>query len=58
MTIGGIPAQIISASIPNGFVGKTQISFKVPLDAAPGVQPVVVTVGGIDSPPANLTVTP
>jgi len=58
MTIGGIPAQIISASIPSGFVGKTQISFKIPLDAAPGVQPVVVTVGGIDSPPANLTVTP
>jgi len=58
MTIGGIQAQVVSASIPSGFVGKTQISFKIPLDAAPGVQPVVVTVGGVDSPPANLTVTP
>jgi uncharacterized protein (TIGR03437 family) len=58
MTIGGMPAQIISASIPSGFVGKTQISFKIPLDAAPGMQPVVVTVGGLDSPPASLTVTP
>jgi uncharacterized protein (TIGR03437 family) len=58
MSIGGIPAQIVSTSIPSGFVGKTQISFKIPLDAAPGVQSVIVTVGGVDSPPANLTVTP
>ena len=57
MTVGGSPAQIVSAVIPNGFVGRTQITFAIPMDAVPGPQPVVVTVGGVDSAPATLTVT-
>ena len=40
-----------------GLVGVTQINYTVPGNTPVGVQPVVVTVGGVASRPANLTVT-
>ena len=58
VTVGSQPAQVVFAHIPSGFVGRTQISFMIPPDAPLGVQPVVVTVGGVPSQPANLNVTP
>jgi len=57
VTVGGVAATIVSMGIPHGWVGETQITFTVPANAPLGAQPVVVTVGGIDSPPAMLTVT-
>jgi uncharacterized protein (TIGR03437 family) len=35
----------------------TQVNFTIPADAQTGVQPVVVTVGGVSSAPVNVTVT-
>ena len=58
MTIGGVPAPILFIGIPSGLAGVTQINFTVPSNAPLGVQPVVVTVGGVASPPANFTVMP
>jgi uncharacterized protein (TIGR03437 family) len=58
MTIGSMPAPILFIGIPSGLAGVTQINFTVPSDAPLGVQPVVVTVGGVSSPPANFTVNP
>lgn len=58
LTVGGMPATINFIGIPSGLVGVTQINFTVPAGIAPGVQPVVVTVGSASSPPATMTITP
>jgi uncharacterized protein (TIGR03437 family) len=57
LSIGGVNAPIAFIGIPSGLVGVTQINFQVPPDAPLGDQPVVVTIGTVDSPPAKLTVT-
>lgn len=57
VTVGGVPAQIAFAGIPPGLAGVTQINFVIPDGAPPGAQPVVVTVGGVASPAASITVT-
>ncbi len=58
ITVGGVtvPAPYQFIGIPNGLVGVTQINFTIPATVAPGVQPVVVTVGGVPSNTANITV--
>ena len=57
LTVGGQTATIVLAGIPSGLVGVTQINYTVPMNVPLGVQPVVVTVGGVASPAAKLTVT-
>jgi uncharacterized protein (TIGR03437 family) len=57
ITIGGVPSPIIFIGVPVGLVGVTQINFQVPSGVGIGTQPVVVTVGGVSSAPANLSVT-
>jgi adhesin/invasin len=57
VTIGGVVANIDFIGIPPGLVGVTQINVQVPNGIAAGVQPVVVTVDGVASPPATLTIT-
>jgi uncharacterized protein (TIGR03437 family) len=57
ISVGGVPAEIAFAGIPRGLVGVTQINFTVPADAPLGMQPVVVTVGGVASGPVTLNVT-
>jgi uncharacterized protein (TIGR03437 family) len=56
--VGRATATIQFIGIPPGLVGVTQINFKVPDGLAAGPQPVIVSIGGIDSPPATLTVAP
>ncbi len=56
VTVGSVPAQIAFAGIPPGLAGTTQINFAIPASAPLGVQPVVVTVGGIATPAATITV--
>jgi uncharacterized protein (TIGR03437 family) len=58
VTVGGVAAVTTFAGIPPGVAGVTQVNFVIPNGAGAGVQPVVVTVGGVASQPANLTVTP
>ena len=47
----------ISSAFRAGLVGVTQINVQVPNGIAAGAQPVVVTVGGVPSPPATITIT-
>jgi uncharacterized protein (TIGR03437 family) len=58
VTVGGVPAFVQFAAIGPGEIGTVQVNFIVPPSVPAGVQPVVVTVGGVSSPPVNLTVTP
>ena len=57
LTVGGRTAAIQFIGTPAGLVGVTQINYQVPSGAALGTQPVVVTVNGVASQQANLTVT-
>ena len=58
VTVGGIavatPLPFIG--IPSWGVGVTQINFTIPSNAPTGPQPVVVTVGGVPSNAATITV--
>jgi uncharacterized protein (TIGR03437 family) len=56
MTVGGVPATIVFNGIPTGLAGVTQINFTVPDGVPAGVQDVVITVGGVASAAAKLTV--
>jgi uncharacterized protein (TIGR03437 family) len=57
VTVGGIVATPVFVGIPPGLVGVTQINFQIPQNAPLGLQPVVVTIGGVSSAPASLMVT-
>jgi uncharacterized protein (TIGR03437 family) len=57
VTVANENATIDFVGIPSGLVGVTQINYVVPADAPLGVQQVVVTVGGVASQAAKLTVT-
>jgi uncharacterized protein (TIGR03437 family) len=55
VTVGGVPAAVaFSGNV--SFVGVSQLNFTVPDNAPLGVQPVVVTVGGVASKPVDLTI--
>jgi uncharacterized protein (TIGR03437 family) len=58
MTVGGIAVAPVYVGIPNWSVGVLQVNFTVPTNAGSGPQPVVVTIGGVASQAALLTVTP
>jgi uncharacterized protein (TIGR03437 family) len=55
VTVGGVPAAVSFAGNP-WLVGVTQVNFTVPGNVPPGPQPVIVTVGGVDSAPEMLTI--
>ncbi len=57
VTVGGVPASVQYDGIPSGLVGVIQVNYEVPSGVAIGAQPVVVSVGGVQSPAATLTVT-
>jgi uncharacterized protein (TIGR03437 family) len=57
VTVGGLPATVSFAGTPIGLVGISQINFTVPATTPPGMQPVVVTVGGVRSQPGQINVT-
>jgi uncharacterized protein (TIGR03437 family) len=56
VTVADIPAQIAFIGITPGIAGATQINYVVPPNTPLGVQPVVVSVGGVASPAASITV--
>lgn len=58
VTIGGFPATVEFAGIPNGIAAETQINVTVPTNAPLGQQPLVVTVGSAMSQAVMLTVNP
>lgn len=57
VTVAGQMATIEFIGIPPGLVGVTQINYQIPANTPAGVQPLVVSVGGIASQAVNLTVT-
>jgi uncharacterized protein (TIGR03437 family) len=57
VTVGGQAATIEFIGIPPGLVGVTQVNYQIPANTPAGDQPVVVTVGGVASQAASLTVT-
>jgi uncharacterized protein (TIGR03437 family) len=57
VTVGGVAATVAFVGIPPGLVGVTQLNFVVPTTVPAGVQPVVVSVGGINTQAGTLTVT-
>ncbi|MBV9768067.1 MAG: S8 family serine peptidase [Bryobacterales bacterium] len=57
VTVANQSAIIAFIGIPSGLVGVTQINYVVPENTPIGVQQVVVTVGGVATQAANLTVT-
>jgi len=58
VTVGGVETYLAFVGITPGTIGLTQVNFVVPASVPAGIQPVVVTVGGVSSPPVNLTVDP
>ncbi len=56
VTVAGVPALIQYGGLAPGLIGTVQVNFIVPPSVPTGVEPVVVTVGGVSSPPVNLTV--
>ncbi len=54
--VGHLPAQIAFIGITPGIAGATQINYFIPPGIPSGFQPVIVTVGGVASQPAFLTV--
>jgi uncharacterized protein (TIGR03437 family) len=56
VTVGGVQSFLEFVGITPGIVGLTQVNFVIPGSVPPGPQPVVVTVNGVPSPPANITV--
>ena len=56
VAVGGVQAVVRFIGITPGTAGVTQINVTVPDGIAPGIQPVVVSVGGVNSPFVNLTV--
>ncbi len=55
-TIGGVPARVLFSAIPYGLVGILQANIEVAINSPIGDQPLVITVAGVPSPPAYLTI--
>ena len=56
VTVAGINAPLAFVGVPSGLTGVTQINFVVPPGVPSGTQNVVVTVGGVASPPVSLRI--
>jgi uncharacterized protein (TIGR03437 family) len=56
VSVGGVTAPVQFAGITPGLVGVMQINYQIPTSIATGNRSVVVTIGGIPSAAATLTV--
>ena len=56
VTVGGLTAPTTYVGEPSWSVGVLQVNFNVPFGVAKGAVPVVVSIGGVASESANLTV--
>jgi uncharacterized protein (TIGR03437 family) len=58
VTVGGLPATVAFAGIPEELVGVVQVNYQIPAQATLGSNAVVVQIGNVSSAAANLTVKP
>ncbi len=56
VSVGGVSALVQFVGLGPGTLGTSQVNFYIPPSAQPGSQPVVVSVNGVASPSANVTV--
>jgi len=56
VTVGGMPAPVQFSGLAPGLSGLYQVNITVPSNAPAGLQPIVVTAGGVASPAAQLNV--
>ena len=56
VTIGGANAPVSFSGLAPGYVGLYQVNAVVPSNAPTGNQPLVISIGGISSPPLTLAV--
>ncbi|HXM42195.1 MAG TPA: hypothetical protein VN924_13155 [Bryobacteraceae bacterium] len=56
VTIAAVAAQVLFSGLTPDSIGLYQIDIVVPLNAPPGVQPVVIAQNGVSSAPANLPI--
>ena len=56
ITVGGVPVFVDNAESALNTIGTLEVDFELPATLAPGVYPIVVTIGGVSSPPVTLTV--
>ena len=56
VTLGGVNLPVSFAGLAPGFIGLYQVNAAIPSNAPTGVQQLVISIGGISSPPANLAV--
>jgi uncharacterized protein (TIGR03437 family) len=56
VTVGGLNAAVVFAGLQSGTVGVMQVNFTIPAAVTPGAQPLVISVGGVPSPSATVTV--
>ncbi len=57
VTVGGVQATVDFAGMPTWAVGTVQVNYTIPTNAPLGTQPVIVSVGGVASAAATLTIT-
>ena len=56
VSVGGLDAPVVFSGIPSGLVGVVQLNVQVPFAAPLGSQQMTVTVGGVASAPASVSV--
>ena len=55
--MGGLAATVSFAGTPVGLAGVSQVNFTVPAATPLGLQPVVISVGGVRTQTGRLNVT-
>jgi uncharacterized protein (TIGR03437 family) len=56
VTVGGRPANVEFSGLAPGYVGLYQLNIRVPADAPAGIQPLVISMGGVESKAATLPI--
>jgi uncharacterized protein (TIGR03437 family) len=56
VTIGGMPAEVLSQTLMPGAVGRYQLQVRIGAGTPGGLQPVVISMNGLSSKPANLPI--
>ncbi len=56
VTVGGKPVTELAAGLHPQYIGLYQMNIRIPDDAPSGTQPIIITINGVSSKPANIVV--